>query len=979
MKIRKRREPLDFGALAEGETSQFDELELLEVAPDFDLSPAEPPPEAQAVPVRPTEVPRFGRQPINESQAKAPVTAPAEASPQQPTAPNRVRVEMQRAPATPNLVKAPPAPLTLPATPPVAGVDADPDSLFRPLPTAATPAAPPAPTVAKSPPPPAAAAEPMATAPRPIPRAAPPAPKAAPTEAPKVSRSPPDPVRASAPQASPAAQIRPEQRRAPETKGPAAGTISKREAVGPSATPIYVGAALVSVLWACAPIAFALGYRREVTPFQYDPFALAVFALLAVGPAALIWIAAYLLRQGQLLALEARRAKTMADELVSPMLLAAGRAGDVAVAMREEIARASQTAKDARETLLSLKESLAGETERLAEATGISAKSALDLAASLGVERVEMAGLSKNLEAQAESIAEAIARQTQLVTDASDLAVTQLREAEALLAARSADLTAAAGIASDAARTAGEDLTRHIARLDTAGAGVAEQISAVEAGLADQRAALVAATHGLRADQEVFAAEAESQTAKLSEFIGHARNSALEMGDRAIKGADALQALIAEAADQFREFAAQAAIERDAFGASTQQSLAAVAAGAAEERAKLEAQTRASIEALSHAAEETRQAAQRHADAAREQVDQLAEAAFSAGQRANQVFEARLSEARDLIERSSQMVEQAGAATAKKLEEGADAARVTLQDLERMLGEIEQRALRLPGEARRQADEVRTAMTRGMDELMQQARRTAEETESIDQAFQDRVHRNYEMLSEAVRLMGAVAGGPSSAAPPAPKEPRPTTPRPAQAEATPVARRATAPSAPAKVVKEDPGLRPRLKLTPTATDEEFSSVFETAGGRTDDTGESGDGWTWKELLSSIDSGGGPDVSHARIEETLISEISAMGIDPAALLPRTRVEEIVDMVQGDDSDSRRILVRRLAPAATRRLARRLFTDAGLKQQVRKYVARYERLLEEAAKRDEDGLEVGGLLASDAGRAFLLLDAAAGDAD
>lgn len=105
----------------------------------------------------------------------------------------------------------------------------------------------------------------------------------------------------------------------------------------------------------------------------------------------------------------------------------------------------------------------------------------------------------------------------------------------------------------------------------------------------------------------------------------------------------------------------------------------------------------------------------------------------------------------------------------------------------------------------------------------------------------------------------------------------------------------------------------------------------------------------------------------------------MGIDPAALLPRTRVEEIAEMLQAGDNDSSRILVRRLAPAATRRLARRLFTDASLKQQVRKYVARYERLLDEAAKRDEDGLELGGLLASDAGRAFLLLDAAAGDAD
>jgi mono/diheme cytochrome c family protein len=54
-------------------------------------------------------------------------------------------------------------------------------------------------------------------------------------------------------------------------------------------------------------------------------------------------------------------------------------------------------------------------------------------------------------------------------------------------------------------------------------------------------------------------------------------------------------------------------------------------------------------------------------------VDQLAEAAFSAGQKANQVFESRLEEARSLIARSAQMVEEAGDATARRLPPGATA------------------------------------------------------------------------------------------------------------------------------------------------------------------------------------------------------------------------------------------------------------------------------------------------------------------
>ena len=50
-------------------------------------------------------------------------------------------------------------------------------------------------------------------------------------------------------------------------------------------------------------------------------------------------------------------------------------------------------------------------------------------------------------------------------------------------------------------------------------------------------------------------------------------------------------------------------------------------------------------------------------------------------------------------------------------------------------------------------------MQQGLDDLLASARRAAEETQAIDQAFQERVRRNYEMLSEAVQLMGVVAQG----------------------------------------------------------------------------------------------------------------------------------------------------------------------------------------------------------------------------
>jgi hypothetical protein len=795
---------------------------------------------------------------------------------------------------------------------------------------------------------------------------------------------------------------------------PAEAKAPRKAADAPRGWPIYLIALAVSVLWALAPIAYAVGYRRGVAPLTNDAFGLGVFSLLAIGPAVFVWGAAYMIRQGQKLAYEARRAKAMAESMLSPALSAAARAGDVVQGVREEIVRAGAAAEEAREGLLALRDALALETEKLSAAAGQSVRTAQELAGTLGRERTEMTELGQTLDAQAAKVADTIAAQARMVSDAAELADTQLREAEAQLSARAADLAAAAGEARDAARAVGEDLVRHIARLETAGVGVSEQVKAVETGLGEQRAALTTLASALRADHETFAQEAEAHSARLGEFITQARLSAVEMSDRAAKGGEALKTLMAQAAAQFRDLAETARAEREEFGQSTLHSLEAVSEAAAEQRRQLEAQTRAAISALARAAEETREAAAAHAKTAREQVDQLSEAAFAAGQKANQVFEARLEEAKALVEQSSRMVDEAGLRTAKRLEDGAAAARASLQELSGMLGEIETRAVRLPASARSQAEEVRAAVLHGMDELMAAAHRTAEEAQAIDVAFQERVRRNFEMLSEAVRLMGtAAAAAPLTSALPAPTPapPRSTAGRiSARTPAPPPEPQTAAPAAPAAAspareedalelddIMEPPpapaagseladslGLRPRLKLTPTATDEEFAEVFEAAGGPPPKAeaptaaaadGEDGEAWTWKDLLASID---GAEAEGERLQDQLAAELVRMSIEPEKLLPKPRIDEIAAAVQTGDAEGARQVVKRLAPAATRRIARKLAGDAGLKRQALTYVRRYQTLISDAAVRDPEGFLMANMLGEEAGRLYLLLDAAAGDA-
>jgi hypothetical protein len=508
--------------------------------------------------------------------------------------------------------------------------------------------------------------------------------------------------------------------------------------------------------------------------------------------------------------------------------------------------------------------------------------------------------------------------------------------------------------------------------LEIAGTGVGDQVATVEKTLAAQRAALVEISQALRSEQEDFASEAETRTAQLTEFVAYTRVGATELSDTAAMGAEILRGLISAAADQFREMGDSATAQREAFADSAKKTLETIGDAAEQQRTLLEDELKAAMDSMAEAALKAGESVEARVAAARSRVDQLNEIAFSAGQKADAVFESRMEEARDLIENSAQMVEQAGARTSQKLAESVQAARLTLDELETMLAEISKRTADLPAEALQKAGEVRISIEQGVEHLMEAVRRTAEETAAIDQAFQERVRRNYEMLSEATAAVTAssastvAARAATSTAPP---RVRPAAPPP---QALPMA----------EFDDEDeppPSDRRRLRLTPTASDEEFRSVFEQASSRKPPTAPQPEadgegGWSWRNLLAGIENSSPGD---AALGEKLASEITAMGIDPHALLPRGRIDEIAAALQTGDGVGAREVVKRLAPAAIRRLVRRLFSDAGLKGNTERFLKRYAGMIEEAAGQDREGFLLAALLSSDAGRAYLLLDAASGD--
>ena len=812
------------------------------------------------------------------------------------------------------------------------------------------------------------------------------------------------------------------------------------------AYPVGIAASLT---WAGGLVAFVLGFQSRFGAFDYGALQWVVIGALAMLPSAFILLAAYALRQGARLAGETRRARALAEDLAIPALLAADQTGGAFEAMRREIERASDAADDARNPIIALRETLAEESRKLALSAAEAQATGRMLADTLARERAALADMAKALQAQAAEAAEALSVQQRVVADASDLAQVQLQEAQAALAMRAADLATAAGEAGDTAILAGDQLSRQVERLETAGTSLTERMEKLQLTISAEREQLAGLTDGLRADQEDMAVQIETRRAQLAQASAEARDGAAAVGEAAEAGAAALRGLIASAAEEVRNLAEAAQREQETLDAQARAAVSLFTGLVAEERTALEEQTRAAIGHLAAAAEEARAAAAGHVEAAAQaasshvqsakadmealaesvaaRIDHLGEAAFAAGQKADQAFEARMAAARRLIEESVALVNESGQVSSQRMELGLATARTALQDMDSLLFSIDARFAKLPEEARQRAEAVREAVERGVGDLTAAARRAAEETQAIDAAFQERVRRNYEVLAEAVRLMGRVAGAaegqpsgrpappiqtPPLQAPPLERERAlerpPVEIRPAvavgerglhvpvndEAAAARAPLRPAALSEPLSTVMEprraEPapapspaaaaGLRPRLRLTPAPV-EDPADIFEPLptsaapepGEAAPATEEGADDWTWKDLLSSMDQ----PVDDEVLAERLMDEITALGIDAGALLPRARIDEIAVVLQAGDIAGAREVVRRLAPAAVRRLSRRVLTDKVLRTETDRYVQRYQALLKESAARDREGYMTAALLGSDPGRAFLLLDAAVGD--
>ena len=737
--------------------------------------------------------------------------------------------------------------------------------------------------------------------------------------------------------------------------------VQRREKPVPSGRMAYPVAGVASALWV-GGVAAWLAFEVGSGAVELEPLRLAVYALIALAPAGMAIMLAHAVRQGAGLAAETRRARELSEALLAPTALAAQQTGEVLHSLRNDIDQASLAAERARHDMALLREALSSETLRLNEAAETAGQTARRLAEQLGGEREKMLALAGQMDDQASGVIEAVERQSRMVVDASDLAQTQLREAEAALAARAADLAAAASEAQDAARVAADDLARQTLRLENAGSGVAEQIQSVEEGLGQQRAALVTAAYALRTDQEDFSAQVESQRAQLSEQLSATRSAAGELDDTSSRTTETIRDLVEAATDQFRALVEMSQREADGFDAATKLALDRFEALAAEARDALVEETRLALAALQATAEESRAAATEAAEQAQARADRLGEALFEAAQKADQAADARVDSARKIVVETGELVEEAGDRALERLESTVERMTAALARIDETMGDLDDRAARLPEEAQKRVEAVRASVEEGLAALSAASQKAAADTEALDAGFQERVRRNYDMLTEAVRLMGVVSGD------------APTLRRrePVSSETPPPVETDTARSRPARTTESRGfGLRGRLKLEPMP-------------GSGAPNPSASDPLDWNDLVDDgpgeapldLDTPAMPAEAAEALEVRITAAIRRMGVDPNALLPRSRVEEAAQAIAARDPERARQIVRRVAPAAVRSVSRRVLTDPDLRADAENYVRGFGRDLAGRAGAN-DGPGILGRLTSDGGRAFMLLDAAVGD--
>jgi hypothetical protein len=137
-----------------------------------------------------------------------------------------------------------------------------------------------------------------------------------------------------------------------------------------------------------------------------------------------------------------------------------------------------------------------------------------------------------------------------------------------------------------------------------------------------------------------------------------------------------------------------------------------------------------------------------------------------------------------------------------------------------------------------------------------------------------------------------------------------------------------------------------------------------------------DGWL-SDLLNRTDAGSGRDAPRGRMPPAAVNPLESLSLDIGRLMDRNLAAEMWDRYQRGESKA---FSKRLYTAAGQKafdeVARKYRADRTFKQTVDRYIAEFERLLDEVAREERGPQALRGHLTSETGLVYTLLAHAAG---
>lgn len=551
----------------------------------------------------------------------------------------------------------------------------------------------------------------------------------------------------------------------------------------------------------------------------------------------------------------------------------------------------------------------------------------------LDAERARIEALGAALAQQSQQGLAALRGQAEESVRTADALTEKAEVARSLMDGAANTVAAAAERAAEAGRLAASRIEAALTQLSAMGreaetaAQVLEAASARGRTAMDDAAALLADAVGKSGDASqstLAAAQALAVSAREAAATSDSAHAAMTEQGRALL--DELRRSVSASMEDLSRLSSTVLSSADVASARLSEHRAALTEESDRTLQALSSQAAAVAETARAAAAEARAAAESQADAMTKRIEAAGEAAFEAARRADQVLEARLLDAEKLAGTVNASVSSAGARALERFQEAAAAMQAHANEVEQAFAAIQGRMNKFPAIAEAQSQAIERALEASLQRLNAAGKAAFEEAAGLDRAFQGRLRESYAAMGELVARLGGLAGvAPAVASPPPSLPAAPVQPEQPQPAAKPPGRRlGLAP------VAEEPA-------APPPKEPDFDAIFAEAGGVAPARG-TGEPWSWKDLLSSIEPEPAPAAAKARRgpHAALHDAILGLGVTPELVLPEPAMQRA--FARGELSlAGRRNVVRETAGEAVGLIAERARADLKLRAAIERFVA------------------------------------------